>query len=402
MSTEVEGVPLEEAFVKTEEVEPVKSEENHVEAEEETKPENEVQTEVKSSEDEVKEDGDAAEGNGSVPPAEEKVKFCCPTPSHELPNPVLSSLMLETFLKMAKIPHERVHQKKVKHVYEYKGDKVSSVESAIESLSKTFEVDLDSWMTPLEKAYARCIFTTILESTFWSLDYYRWVDNYKNTKKTYANNLPPVMNMLSPKLFQNKVKKQVEAHGLCDNVYERAEEDLKAFSTILGDKEFMMGSEPATVDAALFSLLATVMFSCPESKQAELLKQAEYKNLADYVSTMKEHYWLDWDEACGNESEMPKKKRFSFRLSGRKARTKSTDQKESPTDEQPPSSPEKENGEENPEAAAETEDKEEGAKTEEEDKPEEAAESEEKKEDDDATEEKKDETTVEEQKEATE
>jgi len=409
MATEVESAPVlvEETAPKTEEEEPAKPEENHVEAEETKPEENEVQgdDEVTHEKDEAKEDG-GAEGNGSVPPAEEKVKFNCPTPSHEIPNPVLNSLMLETFLKMAKIPHERVHQKKIKHVYEYKGEKATSVETAIESLTNTFNVTLDAWMSPQEKGYARCIFTTILESTFWSLEYYRWVDNYKNTKKSYANNLPPVMNMLSPKLFQNKIKKQVEAHGLCDNVHERALEDLKAFSDILGDKAFMMGDEPAIVDAALFSLLATVIYSCPESKQAELLKKEEYSNLAKYVERMKQDFWLDWDELCGSEGEFSKKRGLLARLSSRKSRTKSaSDQKEgeaSPTEEQPPSSPEKEK-EEGEAAAEEGEDKggEEGAKTEEsENTAEAAAESEEKKEESAEAEEK--EETTEEKKEAAE
>jgi len=411
MATEVESpVLVEEPAPKTEEEEPSKPEENHVDAEETKPEENEVQSdEVTHEKDEAKEDG-GAEGNGSVPPAEEKVKFACPVPTQEIPNPVLNSLMLETFLRMAKIPFDRVHQKKVKYVFEYKGEKSTNIETAIDSLTNTFSLTMDAWMSPLDKAYARCIFTTILESTFWSLEYYRWVDNYKNTKKSYANSLPPVMNVLSPKLFQNKIKKQVEAHGLCggDYVYERAIDDLKAFSLILGERPFLMGEEPASVDAALFSLLASVTYSCPESKQAELMKQEEYSNLAKYVERMKQDFWLDWDELCGSESELSKKKGFFTRLSSRKSRSKSSSDKQegeaSPTEEQPPASPEKEK-EEGEAAAAEEggEDKgeEEGAKTEEtENTGDAAAEGEEKKEEESAeAEEPKEETPCEEKKE---
>ena len=239
-------------------------------------------------------------------------------------------LALETFVKMSGIPYENEYEEKAQDVTKenkgkipyivYKKHKVEGLKNCINFLKKEFETDTDKDLSPTDEAVVHAFRTMIEESTNWSLVYYRWVDNYGESKKMFSK-LPPVLNVVSPKMFQNKCKKSIESHVIGrhnrEELYNIAEQDLKALSAFLGEKSFFLGDQPSSFDAVAFGLLGNFDYGTVGSPQQTLIRD-KLTNLHDFNERMKEKYWSDWDEICGAEKfqEKPKAslvKRLSFR-----------------------------------------------------------------------------------------
>ncbi|KAK3704735.1 hypothetical protein QZH41_001082 [Actinostola sp. cb2023] len=321
MATEVESPPQELPEL---EAEPTKPDENHVD---ESKPADESQS-AEKIEDAVVDGESKKEENGSVPP---KVILHQHPPCNNIPSFLPASLKLETFLRMHKIPYENkyVHKlgsDKVKLPFiEYQGDKVQDANFCIKYLNNKFSLSPDAHLSEEQRAIAHAFTTMAEENTYWSLAYYRWVDNFSETKKYYSN-LAPVVKDVRPKLDQNKCIKCMQAHGIGkhtkDEIYGIAEADLRATSSFLGEKEFFMDGEPSVVDCTLFGLLASIIYGAPESPQAKLI-QEDMQNLAKFCDTMKLNYWLDWSDICNEENaeEFKPKSRLSFKNKKKKGKT---------------------------------------------------------------------------------
>lgn len=318
MATEVESPPVEaeQPEVKSEEAE--KADENHVdEKQDDTANENKPETEANAvAEDEKQEE------NGSVPP---KVILYQHPPWNNIPSPLPSCIKVETYVRMMKIPYENVYKsgtdQKLPYL-EYQGE--TKKHNLLSFLNSKFEVDADANLDDKDKACSRAFQSMAEENTFWSLMYYRWVDNFAETKK-YFKGLDVVRKNVRPKLDQGKCVKCLEAHEIGkhnkEEIYAIGEKDLRAMSSFLDDKEFFMGSEPTTIDCTMFGLLSCLLHTADNSPLAKVVRE-DLKNLVDFCDRMKLNFWLDWNDLCSEEQveETRPKSRLSVK---KKKRTKS-------------------------------------------------------------------------------
>lgn len=320
MATEVEAPPVnievDQTETKTEEVE--KPEENHVEEKNE-----EQADENKPDEENAVVDGEKQEEvNGTAPP---KVSLYQHPPWNAIPSPLPACIKVETYCRMLKIPYENVYKpgtdQKLPYI-EYQGE--TKKHDLIGFLNSKFEADPDANLNEMDKACSRAFQTMVEENTFWSLMYYRWVDNFAETKK-YFKGLDVVRKNVRPKLDQGKCVKCLEAHEIGkhnkEEIYAIGEKDLRALSAFLGDKEFFMGSDPTTIDCTMFGLLSCLLHTAENSPLAKVVNE-DLKNLVDFCDRMKLNFWLDWNDLSSEEQveETRPKSRLSVK---KKKRTKS-------------------------------------------------------------------------------
>lgn len=335
-------------------------------ATEEPKVEANIELNVEAQPAETTNDAEAAEPSPEIEVEPPKVVLHQLPPVKDIVSRSPQCLALETFIKMSGIPYDNEYEEKAQDVTKenkgkipyiiYKKDRVEGLKNCIEFLKKEFDVDTDNHLSPTDEAVAYAFRTMIEESTNWSLVYYRWVDNYGESKKMFSK-LPPVLNVVSPKMFQNKCKKSIESHIIGrynrEELYNIAEQDLNALAAFLGEKVFFMGEQPSSFDAIAFGLLANFDYGTVGSPQQNLIRE-KLTNLHDFNERMKEKYWSDWEEICGAEKfqEKPKAslvKRLSFRGNKKsKKPAKEEGEKSEPTSpEEEPKEPgeAKENGE---------------------------------------------------------
>lgn len=319
MATEVESPPVEpeQPEVKSEEAE--KPEENHVEEKQDDTANENKQEEPEAN---AVAEGEKQEENGSLPP---KVLLYQHPPWNFIPSPLPACIKVETYCRMMKIPYENVYKtgtdQKLPYL-EYQGE--TKKHNLLGFLNSKFEVDADANLNDKDKACSRAFQCMAEENTFWSLMYYRWVDNFAETKK-YFKGLDVVRKNVRPKLDQGKCVKCLEAHEIGkhnkEEIYAIGEKDLRAMSAFLEDKEFFMGSDPSTIDCTMFGLLSCLLHTADNSPLAKVVKE-DLKNLVDFCDRMKLNFWLDWNELCSEEQveETRPKSRLSVK---KKKRTKS-------------------------------------------------------------------------------
>lgn len=318
MATEVESPPFEpeQLEVKSEEAE--KPEENHVEEkQDDTANENKPEPEANAVA-----EGEKQEENGSLPP---KVLLYQHPPWNFIPSPLPACIKVETYCRMMKIPYANVYKagtdQKLPYL-EYQGE--TKKHDLLSFLNSKFEVDADASLSDKDKACSRAFQCMAEENTFWSLMYYRWVDNFAETKK-YFKGLDVVRKNVRPKLDQGKCVKCLEAHEIGkhnkEEIYAIGEKDLRAMSAFLDDKEFFMGSEPSTIDCTMFGLLSCLLHTAENSPLAKVVKE-DLKNLVDFCDRMKLNFWLDWNE-LGSEEQV-EETRPKSRLSVKKKKKTKT------------------------------------------------------------------------------
>jgi len=268
----------------------------------------------------VSEDAVEAEPVVEVPP---KVILHQFPPGTKIPSLSPFCLKVETFLRIKEIPYENQHGykmgKKGKLPWiEYQGERKTDSKFIIEYITEKFEADLDNELSSDQVSLGRAITRMLEENTYWSLIYNRYVDNFTEYKKLMTQATGIGFNV-SQKMFQRKMRSNLDGHGMGrhakEEVYKIAEEDLKALSTLLGEKEFLLGDKISTADCTLFGVCANILYSGMESPmKTYILENAT--NVKDLCDKIRASYWADWVEVV-EEVEKPStpalKKGFSFR-----------------------------------------------------------------------------------------
>ena len=297
----------------------------------------EINTEEKSNE----QDATAIETNTSEPAAVEQPKEQSPPkvilhqfpPSKDVPSPSLFCLKVETFLRLHKIPYENHYGakpgKKGKLPWiEYQGDKVADSGFIFDYLNKKFELNIDNEFTDEQKALGSVISSAIQEKLYFTLMYNRWIVNYQELKKIQKQQQSGLTFAITLKMQQNKIVKHLDGQGMGRHnkveVYQMARNDIKAISTLLGDKEFILGDKPSSYDCAVFALFAQCIWNeIDESLAANFIKE-NASNIIAYCERMKALCWHDWSDMILGDKPAPPKltKKFSYRFAKRKPKTK--------------------------------------------------------------------------------
>ncbi|XP_070539584.1 failed axon connections homolog [Ptychodera flava] len=219
-------------------------------------------------------------------------------------------IKLETYLRFANIPYVSVHGTKTSSKgkipwIEFNGEVVNDTSFIIDFLNKKFNVDLNSHLSPTDRAIARAFQKMVEENLFWSLVYSRWFD-----KQTKFETLAPnsfIYTWVIATYLKNGAKKNMHGHGIGrhskEEIYHIAEKDIRALSVFLGDKCFLFGDEPCEEDCAVFGLLSQFVWQSPATPQEALVK-GDCKNLEEYCYRMKERFWPDWEQCILGDREL--------------------------------------------------------------------------------------------------
>uniref|UniRef100_V9KS32 Failed axon connections-like protein n=1 Tax=Callorhinchus milii TaxID=7868 RepID=V9KS32_CALMI len=221
-------------------------------------------------------------------------------------------LKLETYLRMADLPYQNFFDGKLSPQgkmpwIEYNHQRVSGTEFIIEFLQEKLGVNLNRNLEPNEKAVSRAIIKMVEEHFYWTLAYCQWIDNLQETQKMLSVSGPfsSFVKWILCHLTRGIVKREMYGQGIGrfskDEIYMLMEKDMRSLSVILGDKKYIMGPRPSTVDAAVFGHLAQAMWTLPGTLPERLIK-GELLNLALYCERIKRKFWPEWNEESEDAS----------------------------------------------------------------------------------------------------
>ena len=236
----------------------------------------------------------------------------------QIPSIVAKELKLETFLKLHGIPYENVKMskmslKKVKMPFiELNGEEILDGD-IFPKLAEKFEKNLTANLTPEQANIEHAMIRMVENTLYWAIMDWR-SETVDQTVKAYKINLPQYLDLKLPHALLNlhykmnvtkKIQKRVKDQGFHD-LKEQAKQDMKVLSEMLGDKEFMFGSEPSMLDLTMFSVLAQ-FFSVDADMDCSLRTHMNesFENLSSLFNRIKDKVWGEhWDEATGESLEV--------------------------------------------------------------------------------------------------
>ncbi|KAL8563975.1 hypothetical protein ACOMHN_025306 [Nucella lapillus] len=214
------------------------------------------------------------------------------------------AVKLETYLRMAKIPHECEFglKRSSKNKYPwmmYNGEEVADSSFCIKYLNEHRNIDLNAWMTEEQKGAAVAFQRMVEENLYWVCVLSRWVTEIDEhfVRHTFPFRYPMlfVKLMITPRYRKMAYAQGIGRHSM-EEVNEVARKDLTAISNFLGSKKkFLMGDQPCEEDCAVFGQLSQLYYNMPGSAVSAMIK-ADFPRVVDYCDRMKDSFWPDWVE----------------------------------------------------------------------------------------------------------
>jgi glutathione S-transferase len=206
---------------------------------------------------------------------------------------------LETWLRMAGLPYEKkpgnpmqAPKGKVPYVG-IDGELVGDSQLIIERLAPRAAKDLDAGLSAEQRAIGHVVRKMLEESTYFIVVYFRWITD--EGFAVYA----PVLRTIMPlplvvlPMARRSVRAALRAQGT--GRHSRAElaalgaADLTAVSGILGDRPYLLGAEPTTVDASVYAALSSILYFPADSELRTSLRSLP--NLVAYTERMQRRYF---------------------------------------------------------------------------------------------------------------
>ena len=192
-------------------------------------------------------------------------------------------LKLETYLRLAGIAYEVVWSSnpgkapKGKLPFIVDGE-VTMGDSAliIDYLKGKYGDPLDDGLSAEQKAHVlayRCLFE---DNLMFPLLYARGIDpaGWEKMKNLFRR-MPLPLRLIVPGIVRKGMRKQIYGQGTGrhapDEIYRFGLQDLAAIETLLGNKEFMLGAAPTSLDATAYGFLENLVntdFDNPLNRKA--------------------------------------------------------------------------------------------------------------------------------------
>lgn len=127
---------------------------------------------------------------------------------------------------------------------------------------------------------------------------YSWIEDdthWRMFRQAYFEGLPPIISNVLPTMVRRQLFKDLNSQGLGrhsrEEIYNLGIQDLQAVSDVLGDRPFLMGEQPTSLDATGYGFMLTLLdvpLNSPLSHYARTLE-----NIQAYCDRMTERYWPD-------------------------------------------------------------------------------------------------------------
>ncbi len=223
-------------------------------------------------------------------------------PALGLPNASAFCMKLETYLRMAGLAFESVYTLDVRRAPKGKlpfiddgGHVVADSNLAIAYLKSKYGDPLDGWLTPAEQAVALALRRLIEENLYWALLYGRWIDEagWALTHEAFFGRMPAPWRWFVSPMARASVRKSLWGHGMGrhapDEIYAIGKADLDALADFLGNKPYLMGAEPAAIDASAYATFANILWVPHDTPLKTRL--AQRTGVVAYCERMKARYY---------------------------------------------------------------------------------------------------------------
>jgi glutathione S-transferase len=154
-----------------------------------------------------------------------------------------------------------------------------------------YGADLDVGLSPMERAQAWALERMIENHLGWCMVHARWIlkANFDKGPSHFFDAAPPGVREAAWRQVNANVKAVGVGRHSDDEIADLGEKSLDALSKLLGDRLFLMGERPTSVDAIAFAQVAAILtpfFDSPLRRRAE-----RFENLIAYRDRMMDRFY---------------------------------------------------------------------------------------------------------------
>ena len=222
-------------------------------------------------------------------------------PAFSLPDPSPFVMKAEVLLKMANLPYApqqstfaKAPKGKLPFI-EDDGRKIADSTFIRLHIEGQYGIDFDKALSAAQRAIAWSVERMLEEHLYFALMHARWVDdaNFIKGPAQFFKSVPAPLRPLVQYFVRRDVNRMLQRQGMGRHtpaeIAELARRDLTALSAILGDQDYLLGSQPCGADATAFAFVAgclSKVFETPLRSCAESLP-----NLVAYESRLMNLYY---------------------------------------------------------------------------------------------------------------
>lgn len=213
-------------------------------------------------------------------------------------------LKLETYLRMVQIPYQvaanadvlKAPKKKLPYI-EDQGQIIPDSSFVIDYLKQTYGDPLDQHLSAEQRSTMLGMRRLMEENLYWTIFYSRWVeeDTWSVVREEFFAHLPVPLKWFVPKLVRRNALRDMYGQGMGRHsrkeVYDIGMQDIRAISDFLGDKSYLMGDQPTSLDATGYGTLVNLLRASVGSPLQEYGLTLE--NLVGYCDRMHTQYWTN-------------------------------------------------------------------------------------------------------------
>ncbi len=227
-----------------------------------------------------------------------------PTRPWGTPNMSPFCAKLECYLRMAEIPHKLVAAKftkapkgKIPFVDFGDGKLVGDSQLIIEELERRLTAEgkpaLDAGLSARDAAIGRVVRRTLEEAYYFTGLYSRWEsdESYAAVREEFKRFVPGLIVPIVRRGMRKKLHAQGTGRHTADEVFAMGAGDIDACAEILGDKPFVLGDAPRTVDCALFAFVGSSLGFPVDTKLKAAIQQRA--NLVAHHDRIRARWWKD-------------------------------------------------------------------------------------------------------------
>ncbi len=211
-------------------------------------------------------------------------------------------LKVDVWLQLAGLKFERVAsnlasrapRRRVPFVRFDDGSWIDDSEVIIATLGARHGIDVDAGLSDVERGISRAVQQMIDEHMFFMLIDSRWNDDavWPCVRDNFLGPWPMPLRLLVGMIFRRGVRRRIRMQGLGRYAKaeraQKAEANLRALDQILGDKPFMLGDVPRSIDAATYGMLASIHFANLETSLVAML--GRFPRLVAYTQRMEARF----------------------------------------------------------------------------------------------------------------
>jgi len=180
-------------------------------------------------------------------------------------------IKVEAYLRMSELPFSikfgdprKGPRKKVPWIAD-EGEIVSDSHHIIAHVCKKYGDKLDAKLTAAQVNRGHALRRMLEEGTYYTQVWLRWGDDagWQHYLPVLRAMAPPVIGGLILGMFRRQYLKQLWVQGTTrhgkDEMFQIAIDDYRAIASELGDKPYLFGDEPSSVDATVFAFLCALL-----------------------------------------------------------------------------------------------------------------------------------------------